>query len=291
MAGRSAALSRGLVGLVSALLLVPILGSALLVRASTAPPGLASGTPDELCTAAATAFEAALAPGGTGARFSIIQISTLTAKPGGPKIDVPDPAHPRLTLRYADEYQIAALLEHGTVSAGGFFSEMQAGPAEGAKPDWEHAPVLFSTLVAGGERWRNDSHGWYKANALPGIGLDPETAVLLPILLRHATAVTDKGTVSPVDGTTYRAIEGGAKEADIPGVVAAGGERFTKVTEPITFGFDASGQLAWLRVVALNTNSTDYDLVIETEISLAYDNVDPLPTTDKLVLAPAEVQP
>jgi hypothetical protein len=224
-------------------------------------------------------------------RFSIIQISTLTAKPGGPKVDVPDPANPRQTLRFADEYQIAALLEHGTVSADGFFSEILAGPAEGAKPDWEHAPVLFSTLVVGGERWRNDSHGWYKAAAVPGIGLDPETAVLLPRLLRNVTATIDKGTVTPEGGAALRAIDGSGKEADIPGVVAADGERFTKLTEPITFAFDAGGRLAWLRVVALNTNSTDYDLVIETEISLAYDNVDPLPTTDKLVLAPAEVQP
>jgi hypothetical protein len=287
---RSNSFLRAVAGLASVVLLAAGLGTALLVRTATSAPGIASGTPDELRSAAATAFEAALASGGTGARFEIIQTSTLKAKPGGPKVDIPDPAHPRLTLELADEYQIAALLEHGTVSVDGFFSEMQAGPPEGAKPDWEHAPVLFSALVLNGERWRNDGDGWYRAEALPGIGLDPETASALPRLLRNVTSATDKGSVTPEDGVPLRAIDGEGKEADAPGVVAAGGERFTDLTEPITFGFDADGRLAWLRVVARNTNSTEYDLVIETDIRLAYDNVDALPAADELVLAPVEPQ-
>jgi len=291
VAGRSGVFARGFFGIVAVLVFGAMLGGALLVRGATGPAALASGTPDELRTGAAAALEAELAVGGSGARFEIVQISTLKAKPGGPKVDVPDPANPRLTLRYSDEYQIAALLEHGTVSAGGFFSEMLAGPAEGAKPDWAHAPVLFSALVVKGERWRNDGHGWYRAEALPGIGLDPETAAALPRLLRNATGVTDKGVITPDGSAPLRALGADGKVADLPGIVAAGGQGFTKLTGPITFGFDADGRLAWLRVIALNTNSSDYDLVVDTEIRVAYDNVAPLPATDDLVLAPAEAQP
>jgi hypothetical protein len=147
-------------------------------------------------------------------------------------------------------------------------------------------------LVALGEVLPEARRRWLGSgdDALPGIGLDPETAAVLPRLLRNATALADKGTVTPDDGTTLRAIDGASTEADIPGVVAAGGQRFTKLIEPVTFGFDATGRLAWLRVAALNTNSTDYDLVVATEISLAYDAVAPIPSTDGLVLAATEEQ-
>ena len=290
LAIRSVTLARALVRITAVLVFAAILGSAVAVHSAVAAPAVAPGTPAELRTTAATALDAALAKGGSGVRFEIVQTSTLRARPGGPKVDVPDPANPRKTLRYADEYEIAALLERGQVNAAGFFSEMLAGPAEGAKPDWDHAQVLFSALVSGGERWRNDGEGWYRADALPGIGLDPETTALLPRLLRDATKLADKGTIAPDDGLTLRAVDGAATEVDVPGVVAAGGERFTKLTEPVTFGFDAAGRLAWLRVVALNTNSTDYDLVVVTEIRLAYDAVDAIPSTDGLVLAPVEEQ-
>jgi hypothetical protein len=110
----------------------------------------------------------------------------------------------------------------------------------------------------------------------------------MPSLLRNVTSVTDKGSVTPDGSVALRAIDGAAKTADLPGVVAAGGERFTKLSAPVTFGFDAGGRLAWLRVVALNMNSTVYDLVVDTEIRLAYDHVEPIPPSDGLVLAPAE---
>jgi hypothetical protein len=289
VAGRSAAFARGIFGAVSILVFASMAASALAVQGAMAAPQLAPGTPDQLRAAAADTLATALAKGGSGVRFEVIQTQTLQAKPNGPKVDVPDPADPRKTLRYADSYQIAALLEHGQASADGFFSEMLAGPAEGARPDWDHAQVLFSALVTSGERWRNDGEGWYRADALPGIGLDPETAVLLPSLLRNVTSVADTGNVTPPDDSiALRAIDGAAETADVPGVVAAGGERFTKLTEPVTFGFDAAGRLAWLRVAARNTNSTVYDLVVETEVRLAYDAVPAIPASDGLVLAPKD---
>jgi hypothetical protein len=291
VASRSLAFARGIFGVVSVLILAALLATALLARGvvrDQRPVGaLAPGTPEQLKSGAATALEAVLAPGGGGVRFEILQVSTMQAKAGGPKIDVPDPANPRRTLEFADTYRIGALIEHGSATPAGFFSEMLVGPAAGAKPDWAHAPVLYSALVVKGERWRNDGDGWYRAEALPGIGLDPETAVLLPRLLRNGTDATDKGSV-PVDGASLRAIELTGKEADIPGLVAADGERFTKLIEPMTIGFDGAGRLAWLRSVALNMNMTDFDLVIETEITFSYDAVDSLPSPDSLELAPAE---
>jgi hypothetical protein len=268
--------------------LVPILllGSVAAVRGSglagwpstSAFAGAAADlTPEQLTAAAADKLEDTTKAGGSGYRFEIVQTSTMVAKPGGPRIPIPDPVT-RGTLRMADTYYLNALLERGVARPDGFWSQMRAGPSEGAKPDWTGAPILYEALVRGGERWRTDGHGWYKAQALPGIGLDPDTAALLPDLLRGATSPVDVPAGDPkVDPDAVRTLEDSATAAQIPGVVAAGGAAFTALTEPVAYGFDDTGRLVSVRVVARNTNMTDFDLVVETTIDIAYDGVDGLP--------------
>jgi hypothetical protein len=268
--------------------LIPVLllGGVVLARwyvtpqrvAVLAAGGPADMDPADLADAAATALEQATSFGGGGYRFEIIQTSTMVAKPDGPKIPVPDPSDPHKTLRQADSYYLNALLESGVVRSDGFWSRMRAGPIEGAKPDWTGSPILYEALVRGVERWRNDGDGWYQADALPGIGLDPETAALLPTLLRKADGASDVPADDPkADPKAARNLEASADKADMPGLVAADGADFTKLTDKVAYAFDDAGRLTRVSALALNTNMTDFDLVIETTISIAYDDVGPLP--------------
>lgn len=239
--------------------------------------GAENATPEQLTGSAADVLDDSTKAGGGGYRFEIIQTSTMVAKPGGPRIPIPDPVT-RGTLRMDDTYFLSAIIEQGVVRSGGFWSQMRAGPAEGAKPDWTGAPILYEALVRDGERWRNDGDGWYRAQALPGIGLDPETAGLLPGLLRKATAAADLPIGDPkVDPRAARNLEASAKVADIPGVVASEGAAFTKLTDKVAYGFDDTGRLISMHVTALNMNMTDFDLVIETRIEVAYDAIVGLP--------------
>jgi hypothetical protein len=234
-------------------------------------------TPTDLTAAAADVLEASTKPGGPGYRFQIVQTSTMVAKPDGPRIAVPDPIT-RGTLRLADMYFLNSLIEHGVVRPDGFWSQMRAGPAEGGAPDWTGAHVMYEALVRDGARWRSDGDGWYRADALPGIGLDPETAALLPALLRGATAAKDlPPSDGKVDPAAARNLEAAAKAADIPGLVASDGLPFTELSEPLAYGFDDGGRLISITAVARNTNMTEHDLIIETRITIAYEGVDALP--------------
>lgn len=240
--------------------------------------GAGNATHEQLAATSADVLEDATKSGGSGYRFEIIQTSTMVAKAGGPRIPVPASTG-RGTARLTDRYYLHAIIEQGVARPDGFWSQMRAGPAEGAKPDWTTSEIMFEALVRDGERWRNDGDGWYQAAALPGVGLDPATAALLPDLLR-GTAQTAKDLPADdvkVDPSAVRAIEASATAADIPGVVAADGLAFTRVTGPIAYGFDEAGRVISIRVPALNTNMTDFDLVIETVIELSYDGVDGLP--------------
>jgi hypothetical protein len=238
--------------------------------------GAGGATPEQLTEAAAQALEAATAPGGTGYRFEIIQTSTMVAKPDGPKIPIPAPTG-RGTIGTADRYFLNALIERGVARPDGFWSQMRVGPDEGAKPDWTGSQILYEALVRGDVPMRNDGDGWYEADALPGVGLDPDTAALLPALLRKAEPTDLPTGDEKTDPAAARNLEATAKPADIPGVVAADGAAFTELTDAIAYGFDDAGRLVRINVSALNTNMTDFDLVIETVISIAYDGVDPLP--------------
>ncbi len=145
---------------------------------AVAGPG---GTPAELKAAAADLLAAATAKGGTGYRFEIVQRSTLTAKAGGPRIEIPDPADRTKTLGSTDTYYLTGLVETGYVTSAGFAMEMRVGPASvDAKTDLAAGELLFRALVRDGVTYRDDGLGWYPTEDPPGIGLDPATAALLP---------------------------------------------------------------------------------------------------------------
>jgi hypothetical protein len=233
--------------------------------------------PAQLTAFSADVLEQATTSGGTGYRFEVLQTSTLVARPGGPRIAVPDPTG-RGTAGMADRYFLHSLIEQGVVRPDGFWSQMRAGPLDGGTPDWTGSEIMFEALVRDGRGWRNDGEGWYQADGLPGIGLDPATAALLPTLLRAAAGATDVPADDPtVVPTDARTLEAAAKPADIPGVIAADGLAFTRLTGPIAYGFDDAGRVVRISVSALNTNMVDHDLVIETTITIAYDKVTALP--------------
>lgn len=275
-----------------ALLLAPfiLVGAVAVGRAAILPQpldprfvlsaGVENATPEELLTAAADLLETVTRPGGGGYRFEIIQTSTMVAKDGGPQIPVPADTG-RGTSELVDRYYLHALLEEGVARPDGFWSRMRAGPmVEGRAPDWSGSRVLFEALVRGQERWRDDGEGWYRAEDLPGIGLDPETAALLPTLLRDAD---DPRDAEDDDAATARALRADVVREQIPGVIAADGLAFTELLAPLTYGFDAGGRLTRLAVSARNTNMDDFDLVIETTIEIAYDDVAGLPTPQRFM--------
>lgn len=272
--------------------LVLVLAMAGVAAARVAPPatvtvpvsavagGAPGGTPAELKAAAADLLAAATAKGGSGYRFEIVQRSTLTAKPGGPRIDVPDPNDRGKSLGLADTYYLIGLVETGYVTPAGFAMEMRAGPASpDARVDLTGGELLFRALVRDGITYRDDGQGWYPTDQPPGIGLDPATAALLPGLLRNATApatadlAAAEGELGRADASATRAITAAGTVADLPGVVAVDGAPFTELTKPITFSFDAAGRLSSLLVTARNTNAAVHDLVVVTEITLHYDDV------------------
>ena len=242
-----------------------------------------------LQASAADQLATALAKGGTGISFSIVQRSTIKARPGGARIPVPDPVDPHKTLGLADEYFLNALLERGFATADGFYSEMLAGPVPGQDPDWK-GEVRLQALERDGSVYRNDGDGWYATKSPPGIGLDPATARLLPSLVRNATGAADAGV--DAENASLRNVTATGTVADIPGVVASDGAAFTRMTDPVTFSLDPDGRLVSLHLVALNTNMEDFDLVVETDITLRYAVDGALPdATPVLKSTNAAVQP
>jgi hypothetical protein len=293
--------------------IAPVLAIALLAAgitlARTTPPrtvtvpadavtgGAPNGTPVDLKTAAAGLLEATTAKGGTGYRFEIVQRSTITARPGGPLVVIPDPVDPYRSLGTADRYYLAGLTESGYVTPAGFAMELRSGPATAeAAADVAAGELRFRALVSGGVTYRDDGEGWYETRQPPGIGLDPATAALLPRLLRNAAgakatevaaAVGELGRADPV---AVRALAATTTVADIPGVLAVDGASFTELTKPIGLTFDAAGRLAGILVTARNTNMAEYDLMVVTEITLHYDTVPKaLPAPQPAYVAPATV--
>jgi hypothetical protein len=240
-------------------------------------PAVAALSPSQLKSAAADKLEAATSKGGSGYAFEIVQTSTIAARPGGPLVDIPDPANGRVIIGQASEYPYYTLLEHGVVTPAGFWSELRSWPVGAGEPEWDKAELRRSALVRDGETWRNDRQGWYQAKVVPGIGLDPATAALLPRLLRQSAApakLPDAGT----DGAGVLRVAATGEVRDMPGVVSADGEAETRITEPIQFSFDGIGRLVEIHVVALNTNlEGDYDLAVDTVIAIRYDGVSSLP--------------
>lgn len=95
-------------------------------------PAVAALSADQLKAAAADKLETVTDKGGGGYAFEIVQTSTITAKPGGPLIDIPSPTNAYEIIGQADEYPLNTMLEAGVVTPDGFWSELRAWPVTGA---------------------------------------------------------------------------------------------------------------------------------------------------------------
>lgn len=274
---------------------VPSVGAASsrTVPVSAVSGGAPDDVPDVLKSAAADLLRQTVAKDGSGYRFEIVQRAVVSARPDGPLVPMADPADPegkRVIL--ADEAYQIGLVETGYVTPAGFYMAMRAGPdTADTKVDLAQGRLLFEALVSDGTTYRNDGQGWYPTDRPPGIGLDPRTAALLPAFLERAGGAVD---IEPAalerelgsGETGARALRVATAVADLPGIVAADGEPFTELVRPIELTFDAAGRLSGLLVTARNTNVEEFDLIIVTEIAIAYDNV-PTDLPEPLPVMPA----
>lgn len=247
---------------------------------TAAPDGIraaAGADPRSRLNGAAAAVEAALGNSGHGFSFQVVSRSTLVAKPGGPKIEVPDPIDPQKTLGLADEYYVGASIAEGVVTPNGYFLQMRKGPdTKDAAPDFVNAERTLAALIVGGKTYRNDGDGWYETDSPPGIGLDRRTAALLPKLLRESTGAVPGGPRS-VRGQTMASVRSSGKVADAPGLMGIDAEAFTEFVGPIDFAIDGTGKLAELHVVMRNTRQEVFDLLVDTVVTFDFGQPGPLP--------------
>ena len=251
--------------------------------AGTAAPSLTSAanpeslTPSGKLNLAAEQMRSALA---AGFNFTVVARSTLNAKAGGPKIEIPDPSDPYKVAGVADTFDMGASAAVGTVRGDEFFLQMYGGaiPAAGRLDTSGLEPTL-AALVTGGKQWRNDGAGWYQTDQLPGIGLDPRTAALLPSLLGRAARATDVQPVT-VGDKSLAAVAGEASVDDAPGLMAIDAASFTELTQPVTFVFDAEGRLAELTATMRNTRVKEFDLIVVATITFDYSQVSAIPSPE-----------
>ena len=227
--------------------------------------------PDARLDAAATRLEQATAKDGPGFTFTVESRSTLHARTGGPRIEVPDPVDPKKSLGLTDEYYLGGSIATGFVGPNAYFLQMRRGPATAdAAPDFEKATATLAAMVREGKSYRNDGDGWYGTSQLPGIGLDPTTIAKLPTLLRAATSPADTAQ-KLVDNRLLPALTATGKVADAPGLMAIDAAPFTEFIEPIAFAFDEQGRLAQLTATMRNTASETFDLIVVSTITFRYD--------------------
>jgi hypothetical protein len=291
----------------------------------TLTAGVENATPEELTTAAADVLVRALAPGGGGIEFEIVQSSTIAARPGGPLVEIPDPTDRGASLGFAERYALGTLVQRGFATPDGYWMEMIHGPQPGAEADYklEEAQVAHQALVRESIAYRNDGEGWHPTDLLPGMGLDPATVALLPTMLTDATesrdvplapptepraaepATTDplevaSGPLDPaaigeaIDGLKgpeqppVRALEAMTTVADIPGIIAVDLAEATEITTPAKFAFDDAGRLVTITILARNTLLEVHDLLVETVITFRYPTDPPdLPKPEPTYVEPA----
>jgi hypothetical protein len=279
-----AKLASAVVGLV---LLTVAIALIVLARANGPNPlwlrggGPGTLTTEQLQAGAATAFEAALAKGGGGITFQVVQRNTLYAKPSGPPIELRSESDQSQVLGTVDAYYVSGIVSTGAITDSAFWMRMRRGPAKDEAPDFAAGELFFSVLERDGVLWRNDGDGWYQTDASPGTGMDPITARKLPGLLRALQAATSlEPTV--VDNRLLVGVSGITKVDDYPGVIAADGKDFTDATFEVECWFDDAGRLVQLNARARNLNQTTYDLVSQTVVTFGYGNVgtppEPTPT-------------
>jgi hypothetical protein len=257
-------------------LLAALLGGAFLVR-SASPGALTSSPPPSAISpdAAAIALTAALADRG-GLSFTVVQHTTVHSKPGGPLLDVADPADARKVIGQTDTLEQASYIERGGVSSDGFWMEMRDGPTGDAAPDFANAPYEFGAIVKAGKTYRSEGRGWYETDEPPGIGIDPATAAFLPRLASNIDNATDLAATS-VDGQTIRWQAADASIADIPGLMAVDLAASSELTGPIEYGFDDAGRLVRLHAIVRNTRVEEWDFLVDVVITIGYGDAGPIP--------------
>jgi len=279
-------IASALVGLV---MLAVAIGLIVVMRTHSLSPDLylAGGKPvttlsaDELRTAAADVVEAAMAEGGTGLTFQVIQRNTLRQKPGGPPIELKAENDHSKVVETLDEADVNAMVSTGAVTDTAFWMQMRRGPAKDEAPDFTGAELRYSVIERDGVLWRDDGDGWYQTDVSPGMGMDPVSARKLPGLLRSLQSAT---SLEPavIDGRELVGVGGVTKGDDYPGVVASDGKDFTDPTFEVRCWFDDAGRLVRLEASARNLNQTTYDLVAETVVTFGYggtgDPPNPTPT-------------
>jgi len=319
----------------SALVVLPfvLVGMVTLGRLLAAPAdatsrtsaGVESATHAELTSAASATLEAALTRG-PGITFEIVQTSMVVARPGGPLVDIPDPADRTRSLGQAETYAIGMLIERGQASPDGFWMELLQGPAPGAEAGYrlDTAQLRREALVRDGETYRNDGRGWHPTDQPPGIGLDPVTVAMLPALLTGTTDTKDVPTDAaastskdpPPDDTLARAttplvaadvaagidglegvatpvvrtIEGTTTADAVPGIIAVDLAAHTELRGPVQMRFDEAGRLVGLTVIARNTLLDVHDLVVETYLTIRYPERAPeLPRPEPVYVEPTPI--
>ena len=247
--------------------------------------------PRDLMAIAAAQLDLATKGGGGGYTFTIVQRTSIDARPGGPLVDIPDPVDRHASLGKTDDYDLAAYVERGAAAPGGFWLEIRDGPAPGDTPDFEKAQYELGAIVRDGKTYRNDGDGWYPTDAPPGIGLDPRTASLLPTMLRDAADPKTSPPDVPLAPGAAVGLQADARIDDMPGVIAVDAETFTELTKPLDLGFDDQGRLVTIHAVARNTRLDDFDMVVDTTITFSYPLFAPdIPKPDPLIDPDATVK-
>ena len=260
-----------------ALLLIVV--AALAVARPLAPRPAAAAQPSLSPSAQLSQGSAAMAGAiAKGFDFTVVSRSTLYAKAGGAKIQVPDPSDPYKVAGVADSYYLGASAAKGTVSGADYSIQMYGGATDAASPvDIGKLEPTLAGLVTGGKQWRNDGRGWYQTDQVPGIGLDPRTVTLLPTLLKHASGATSSAPTA-LGGLQLPTVAASAAVADAPGLMAPDAASFTAFAQPLSFAFDAQGRLAQLNVTMRNTRVSDFDLLVVTTVTFDYDRVSAIPS-------------
>jgi hypothetical protein len=275
---RQAAAAVVQVGILSALL-----GGALMARsAGGATPPAPAPAAISAATSAAT-LVAALADQG-GLSFTVVQHTTVHTQPGGPLLDIADPADPRKIIGQTDTLAQASYIERGGVSADGFWMELRDGPVGDAAPDFAGAQYEFGAISKAGTTYRSEGRGWYPTDQPPGIGIDPATAALLPRLVSHIANPVDLPP-SSTDGKTIRWQAADAAIADIPGLMAVDQAAVSELTGPIEYGYDDAGRLVSLHAVVRNSDVKDWDYLVDVVITFGYGDAGPIPEPSP-ILAP-----
>jgi hypothetical protein len=262
-------------------MLTLLLGAAAVVAVRAGGvSGAAPGSVEALRTAAAESLEHAISVGGSGLSFEVIQRSTLYAKPGGPRIELRDPADPKTIIGVADQYEVGSILSRGGVTADAFWMELSVATKD-QPANFSAAEFFARVLERDGKLWRDDGVGWYLTEQSPGVGMDPATARLLPGLLR---SLSDAAAIEPaqIDGRLLTGIRGTSTPAAFPGVIAADGAALTEESFGVDCWFDDQGRLVRLEARARNIKQPTYDLVADTVVTFSYgapgDPPNPAPT-------------